>query len=138
MKNKEFKLKAVTIQKTDTCLTYAFKRIGFKSEVTDIGELEQHFELLDYFEFSNDLKIGDILIFTHNQENVVLGTHITEDGKILFHTINTHRHSVVYEGEGLVSDVSRTGIKGLTLPSLRMRILKEIKIRPTYILRIEK
>jgi hypothetical protein len=130
------KLKAVSIEKIDTCLTYAFKRIGHEIKIYDVAELEHHYDLLDYFEYSNRLEVGDILIFTHGQENVVVGTHITEDGKILFHNVITHRHCVVYEGNGLVSDLSRTGIKGLVLPSLRMRYLKEIKIRPTYLLRL--
>lgn len=129
------KLYPVTITKLDTCLTYAFSRIGHKSDVCDVADLEHHYDMLDYIDHSSTIQIGDILVFTHKQENVTVGTHITEDGKIIFHDVVTHRHCVVYEGNGLVSDLSRTGIKGLTIPSLRMRYLKEIKVRPTFILR---
>lgn len=130
------KLKAVTTTKTDTCLTYAFKRIGFESELNDIEDLEKHFDLIDYFDFSSSIIIGDILVFTHNQENVVIGTHITEEGKILFHNRLIKRHCVVYEGDNLVSDLTRGSLNNSTTPSLRLRNLKEIKVRPTYILRV--
>lgn len=129
-------LKEVTVGKSDTCLTYALKRIGSDLSITDVGEIENYFEMTPYADVgSKELVKGDLLLWTNAEQRLFVPNSIDKDGFITFHNTLVLRHLGVYEGNGKVSDCTRRMITDSYVPAIRMRYLKEIKARPQFLLR---
>lgn len=133
-------LQPVFITKGETCLSYSFKRIGKSNLIENmkIEDIESNFDIIDYHDLKGEYKIGDLIVWTHNQKIRAIPMEITKEGILISHETMLKRHISVYEGNGLVSDVTRGLIDGSFAPSLRIRKVKEIKIRPTFIIRFDK
>lgn len=130
-------MKAVTITKHETCLSYALKRIGLENtDVYKYEHLSDDFEIIPFL-LGTKLKVGHILLWDSNLETADLPWHITEDGRIINQPVKRRIHLGVWEGDGLVSDCSRLNSQG-SLPQLRLRNLSDIGRRPDKILILKK
>jgi len=100
-------LQHVKIDKADSCLTYALKRIGkFRIYPFDYRELleSDYFSVADY-ESQASLSVGDILVWDKEVDtNYFLENEISEQGVIICNPITVAIHYGVYEGAGLVSE----------------------------------
>jgi len=131
----DIKLLPVTLEKTDTCLTYAFKRVGLSHDVVIYEDLENLFEVKEYQ--AQLLKKGRLLIWDKNRIEEVLPNHIDENGRILFLSTIRGIHVAVYEGDLLVSDCTRCE-KFNSLPVLMMRYIRDIGRMPDKIVCTDK
>lgn len=127
-------LKPVKLCKTDTCLTYAFKRIGKSELINDVTYDNIH----DFFDSSvwtknKKLKKGDILYWNRDMKYVDLPWEIDTDGKITWHRKSISSHVAVYEGDDIISDNTRFVIP--PHPTLRVRKLSQLNKMPDYILK---
>lgn len=127
-------LKPVKLLKTDTCLTYAFKRIGKSNLIDDVSYDNIH----DFFESSvyrknKKLNIGDILYWNRDSKFVDLPWEIDINGKILWHRKIINSHVAVYEGDDIISDNTR--FVQPPHPTLRVRKLSQLNKMPDYILK---
>lgn len=124
---------SVELTKTDTCLTYALKRIGLAPTPNYKYEnLESDFDMVPFF-FGPQCNSGVLLLWDSNKETVDLPWTITESGRIITRAISSRIHVAVYEGDGLVSDCSRDKAHS-SLPVLKMRHINELGRQPDKIL----
>ena len=106
------KLESAFARKTDTCLTYALKRIGvdvIKPEYNVFIHLNaitypdlisgNCFEVIDFN--PKDCTVGDLLLWDKKAEEVAFPLEITTDGKVLSRKIWKGFHIAVVEGSGL-------------------------------------
>lgn len=106
--NKHMKLQRVEIQKRDTCYTYALKRVGHYNKYCDLDSPE-FINKVERLPIPKDLQIGDILVSYNHRPQFCSESNsrvITEEGKLLFKTIVYSTHFYVYEGEGVLSDLT--------------------------------
>lgn len=122
----------VTLKKTDTCLTYALKRIGLEPINYGYDDLEKDFEVHPFF-FGPKCNSGVLLMWDAHVKEVDIPWFISERGRIISRPIKTRIHIAVYEGDGLVSDCSR-GEAPSGLPQLKLRHIDDIKRQPDKIL----
>jgi hypothetical protein len=123
-------LKPVVLEKTDTCLSYALKRIGAEGLLPidyDRMVSGREFEVLRWREA--DMQVGDLVLWDRDLTRSLLPTEITTVGTIIHGYMPTGLHYAVYEGEGILSDSSRDG----DYPVVRLRKLADC--RPDWILR---
>lgn len=128
-------LKKVKLKKTDTCLTYALRRIGAEDLIDKISYENIH----EYFAFTNfgrrskeKLQKGQILLWDRDVEYIDLPWSIDENGMIIWSKIPVAFHFAVYEGEDIFSDCTR--LARSPHPSLRMRRFSELKKMPDQVL----
>ena len=106
------KLCAVRAEKTDSCLSYALKRIGLKLDNYPThpelisGEM---FEVLKFF--GTPVEQGDILLWDKDVEENAFPLYITENGMVITKKIWRKFHVAVAEGHALYSDYDGTEIK---------------------------
>ena len=100
-------MKAVTLQKHDTCFTYVLKRKGlsvpFYSSSDDYLLTSEVNQLHD----PKKLKIGDILYYKlrkDEREVYELATKISYEGKITWQDVTYDKHFMIYEGNGMISE----------------------------------
>ena len=123
----------VVLKKTDTCLTYALKRIGLEAPPNyGYDQLENDFKSIPFF-YGPDCNTGVLLLWDSNMETVDLPWLITEDGRVVSKPVKTRIHVAVYEGQGLISDCSRKGAPS-SLPILKLRHINELGRQPDKIL----
>ena len=103
------KLKEVTLQKHDTCFTYALKRAG--REIFNYNSSDDYIQntgvSVDRVHSLKDLEVGDVLMYKLPKEDTVLvdvATFIDEEGKIVWETVKYSKHFLVYEGGGMISE----------------------------------
>lgn len=123
-------MKEVHLQKNDTCLSYAMKRIGAKNIGIEYEALEDDFFIVP-FSHVDKLEPGNLVMWDRNVERLDIPWYIDSMGRIYVKTISSHLHVAVYEGSGRVSDCSRMEY---TYPALRMRFLKDIGREPDKVL----
>lgn len=132
-------MKAVRLLPTDTCATYALRRIGQddlidKIDYRDVDEwVKKVFVCLDYSVGLQEMKPGDLL-FWESQKLMRLPTEIDEKGKILFNNRQVKYHFGVVEEDGYWSDITRLTIEPIPIIQLR-RLDDWTKGRPKYILK---
>lgn len=129
------KLNKVKLNKTDTCLTYALKRIGADNLVNkiDYENVHEYFDFVNFGRRSQDkLKPGQILLWDRNVEYVDLPWSIDENGNIIWYKIPVAFHFAVYEGNDMFSDCTR--LARSPHPSLRMRRFSDLKKMPDQVL----
>lgn len=124
----------VKLYKTDTCLTYALRRIGKEELVNQCNYESIH----DYFESTiftskKKLQIGDVLYWSRDSIFRDLPWEINQDGKILWHRKIIGSHVAVYEGDDMISDNTRSVQP--PHPTLRVRKLSQLNKMPDYILK---
>jgi len=125
-------MKKVILDKMDTCLTYALKRIGrFGLYPIDYDRLidGKRFKVIAYKR--KKLQQGDILLWDWDDavKNIPMSSEITKGGKLIFHKVYQGFHCAVYEGNGLFSDCDQEKF----YPYIRVRPIQEVK--PCKILR---
>lgn len=102
------KLQKVEILKRDTCYTYALKRVG---KYNEYKHLDSYPFLKDREQIKIDANIqkGDIIVSyntDHKYYSEFNSRVIDENGKLLFKRVVYNAHFYVYEGEGLMSDLT--------------------------------
>lgn len=98
----------VEINKNDSCVTYALKRIGkFDLYPIDYGDLINQ-TVFDVLPFDKEILLkGDILLFDAKVEKEYYPHIIDSSLRIVDKKIWTGFHLSVYEGEGFVSDCNK-------------------------------
>ncbi|MCP4990866.1 MAG: hypothetical protein GY928_33940 [Colwellia sp.] len=119
-------LKKVKLERHDSCLTYALKRIG----AANLIELD-YYQLLKAGEFKQrdyklpkGLKRGNLLLWDYSIKTTPIPNEITKDGKVIAHSYYYGLHFAVYEGKGLVSECS---LNDDFVPSINLLRLNELK-----------
>jgi hypothetical protein len=124
-------IKAVVISKTESCLSYALKRIGADDLLPidyDRMVSGEHFHVLRWSETA-DMQAGDLVLWNRDLARSLLPIEITTAGTIVHGYLPTGLHYAVYEGDGILSDSTRDG----DYPVVRLRKLADC--RPDWILR---
>ena len=124
-------LKPVELLKNDTCITYALKRIGQEQLYPiDYDDLLNG-ETFISFPFNEEkLEVGDLLITESNVRNTLRPMVINEHKQIVHKRVWSGWHVFVFEGEGLVSEVSRPDF----YPEIALMKISDIK--PSKIVRL--
>lgn len=131
-------LKAVKINKTDTCLTYVLKRLG-KFKKSKNYSLEFYEDLFDVrkFESADDLKIGDIIFWNSKMTLERYPIAITKEGMIISSEIQRHVHvgviESISENQILFSECTRSNFETGGVPILQMRNVLDLRF-PDFIL----
>lgn len=123
----------VTITKTDTCLTYALKRLGSSPFIWSYENIDKAFDITS-FSTIEQLEVGDVVLWDANAHKVEMATHIDVKGNLTLTEVWARVHFAVYEGNGMVSDCSRRDNIS-SLPRLRVRELKTLERMPDKVLR---
>lgn len=130
---------SVKLNRQDTCLTYAMKRLGFEKLLTlglnSVSNLDQFFDFSEYD--GKILEKGTLVCWNLHQEEILIPNEISDDGSI--HTnkllINFHLGVVENSELQLVSDSTRKIEIGI--PIVRVRSLNDIR-KPDQILQLRK
>ena len=110
------------------CATYALRRTGNKEDVWNLMDLKGW----DKISFSpKELKGNDIVCWVQLGYETDITIEI-ENGIPITKSICVKKHFGVYEGNGLISDI--TVDTGSYCPNIRVRKLSEIR-EPSYIVR---
>jgi len=123
-------LKAVKTSRADSCLTYALKRIGYPYNSEDVVEVEWIDKLTNLSKISDKPKKGDIGVWRKDKKKNRTGSSITKEGLVIEDTREDMIHFCVYEGKGLISDMTSYHL-------IRIRKMEELKTQPSYWLRYE-
>lgn len=144
-------MKAVTLNKQDTCFTYVIRRKGLESFLNiDDGklynlsiqkDLHTYFTIMDYK--PSDLGVGDIIMW-ENPNTHYLPIEIDTDGCLKHQRIISGLHLAIVEridfqnnnnGAFLISETLR-GTSKIGIPSIRMRNIDvNTESLPDYILK---
>lgn len=123
-------LKSIRLEKTDTCLSYALKRIGADSMLPIDYEGMMSGTCFEVFGWGIIRpEIGDIILWNRDLAKSLLPVVIGEDGRIVHSYIPTGLHYAVYEGNDVISD----SVRDNDYPIIRLRLLSDT--RPDHILR---
>lgn len=128
----KMQLHQVKLTKTDTCLTYALKRLGLEPTYCDHNSIHEYFTQLPFPKKEVELEPGTIILWDKDMEWTWLPWKINTSGKIEWKNVQIGYHYGLYEGDGLFSDCTR--LVNPPHPTLRMRKLSEVKKRPDWIL----
>jgi hypothetical protein len=127
-------LHKVTLEKTDTCLTYALKRIGLSADLCTYENINEHFHQIPWRAKKKELSPGVILLWDSDLKWKWLPISISKDGKIKNKLVHTGVHFAVYEGDNVITDCSRLHSQSPPSPTLRLRDLSDVKSTPDWIL----
>ena len=120
----------VVLDKTDTCLTYIFKRLGLP---VDFCTYDTFHEKFDQHPFKRKkLTKGDLLLWDRDVSYKHLAWQIEEDGRVITKPIAVGAHFGLYEGDEMFSDCTR--FVQMPHPSLRMRKISDLKKAPDWVL----
>lgn len=128
------KLRNVSLEKTDTCITYCLKRLGYVEHNLSYQTMKDHFDYKLFRDYGK-LNVGDILLWDKNIHWEWIPWQITELGIVNKH-IPIGFHFAIFEGSGLISDVTRRTGTPPHFPFLRMRNATDIKRTPDWVLTI--
>lgn len=123
----------VTLDKTDTCLTYCLKRMDKPYDFCTFDTYHEFFNQYPYARKHKTLERGDIILWDKDTRWEWLPWSIND--KIEWRNIPTGFHFAIYEGDGYFSDCTR--LVRPPHPSLRFRNLKDLKKNPDWILRLD-
>ncbi|GAB0155919.1 hypothetical protein CHRYSEOSP005_11810 [Chryseobacterium sp. Alg-005] len=117
------KLFETTINKKDTCLSYALKRTGTQTSVEFVEDLESEFDIIPAKE--TKLEVGDIVAWEKKEKYTLSATCIKAPrpdniSEMIFENVNTRFHIGVIENKCLISDLTRTTNEYM-IPSIRKR-----------------
>ncbi|GEN74108.1 hypothetical protein [Chryseobacterium lathyri] len=119
-----------TINKKDTCLSYALKRTGTQTSVEFVEGLEYEFDIIPVKE--TKLEVGDIIAWEKKEKFMMCATRIMAPRKdnvseMKFEEVDTRFHIGVIENKCMISDLTRTTNEYM-VPSIRKR---NISLVPT-------
>lgn len=123
-------MKPVILNKSDTCLTYALKRIGADGLLPlDYPEMMsgEHFQIFRYAQ--DRAQVADILVWDADMSRFAMANEISADGRLVYNLVVQGVHYAVCEEEGLISDCARNDF----YPYIQIRRLAEVK--PDWMLR---
>lgn len=97
----------VFLQKTDTCLTYALKRLGIFCQYGNL-DAKQFEKRSTKHQIKNleNLQYPSLIMVKHPPESFVCYNEIDELGRVYLNEVSTRWHFMVYEGDFL-SDATR-------------------------------
>lgn len=127
-------IQKVTIDKTDTCLTYVLKRIGLDPMLCTYENFNEFFHQIPWRGKRKELQTGSILLWDKDVKWKWMPVSISVEGIIRSKSIPTGFHFAVYEGNNLISDCTRLHSISPPSPTLRLRELSEMKSNPDWIL----
>lgn len=122
------KLFETSINKKDTCLTYALKRTGIETTVEFADELEKEFDIIPVKE--TKMVYGDIVAWEKTRKTIPVNTTIkapTDEGfsEMIQKYVSIQYHLGVVEGKCMISDLSRSA-NPYYVPTIRKRHLSLI------------
>ena len=117
-----------TINKKDTCLSYAIKRTGLSTSIEFVEDLEKEFNIIPVKE--TKLEVGDIVAWEKKIKTVSCTTTITEPSdegvsEMVVDSVNTRFHLGVVENKCLITDLTRSS-NSYYIPTIRKRYLSLI------------
>lgn len=117
-----------SINKKDTCFSYALKRTGIETTVEFVEDIESEFEIIPVKE--TKMQIGDIVAWEKKTKSIPVITTIkapTEEGysDTVQKYVGIRFHLGVVEGKCLISDLSRSA-NPYYVPTIRKRHLSLI------------
>jgi len=124
----------VVLDKTDTCLTYALKRIGLDPHLCTYENFNEYFHQMPWKSKKKDLLLGSLLLWDKEIKWKWMPVSISKDGLIKSKSIPTGFHFAVYEGNNLISDCTRLHSISPPSPTIRMRDMVDFKSNPDWIL----
>lgn len=127
-------IKKVTLDKTDTCLTYSLKRIGLDPHLCTYESFNEHFHQITWRAKKKELVPGVILLWDKEIKWKWMPTSISKEGIIKSKLIPTGFHFAVYEGDNIISDCTRLHSIAPPSPTIRLRDLTDVKKNPDWIL----
>ena len=128
-------MEKVILEKMDTCLTYALKRMGQDPNLCSYENIHEFFSQMNFNKKKGDLQRGDLLLWDKDMNWEWLPWVISNDGRIEWKTVPVGFHFAIYEGDGYFSDCTR--LVRTPHPTIRMRKLKELKKNPDWIFRLD-
>jgi hypothetical protein len=125
------KLQKVTLEKSDTCLTYVLKRLGLESNLCSYENLHKNFEQVIFK--GRKLKTGDILLWDKTIEWEWLPWKIDDGGIISWKSVPVGFHfGIVEDDTSKFSDCTR--LVRPPHPTIRLREIKDLRNNPDWIL----
>lgn len=134
MSKEETKLYPITLNKTETCLTYVLRRLGVKENICTYETLHEHFDQYTFSRHQKNIKVGDVLMWDKTTSWEWLPWSINGNGIIDWKNIPIGFHFAVYEGNGKFSDCTR--LVTPPHPTLRLRAMKDLQKNPDFILKL--
>ena len=117
----------VNLRKQDNCFTYALKRCGIATEVYLKMDSGNFINLKGLETIPEEhLNVGDLLVYVFDitdDSRRDTTTQITVDREIITGEFHYNKHFMVYEGDGIISEVVRS--EGL--PEINLRYLRDLK-----------
>lgn len=134
--------KRVKLTKNDTCLTYVLKRIGaYNNEKNYTLDLYDEYFDTKIFDDINNLKIGDIIMWTAKEHMEQYPFEILENGMIITHNVLRGRHCAIIENiiddsNIFYSDCTRINSE-VGIPQINIKNLFDSRT-PDYVLTLKK
>jgi surface antigen len=131
-------MKAVTINKTDTCLTYVLKRLGkFKKNKNYSLENVEDLFVMSKLETLEDLKIGNIIFWNARMTIERYPISITKEGMIVSSEVQRHVHvgiiESISENQILFSECTRSNFETGGVSILQIRNMLDLRL-PDFVL----
>lgn len=132
-------MKSVTLENSDTCITYALKRIGAETLLDGFDReklqslLDEHFYMLKYIGVASP---GELLLFASNRITP-MPRSISAAGVLNYDEIHAGLHMGVVESPGYFSHLSRNHDHGNYLPCIKIDEINRYKRLPDFVLRLK-
>lgn len=131
----------VQISKSETCISYALKRVGLwgsliTPEIT-LSKVDTYFEKTR-FDLAQPASKGSIVYWDNKKKRLEAAWAITADREILSQSIMVNIHAGVIEDDycTLVSDCTRTSLE-FPIPNLRLRKFSKQVRYPDWVLTLK-
>ena len=135
MKKEDLKLVDITLNKSDTCLTYVLKRMDLDENLCSYETLHDHFDQFQYSRYKKKLSVGDILLWDRDIKWEWMPRSI-KDKNITWKNIPLGVHFGIMEDDETFSDCTR--LIHPPHPTLRIRKLNEVHKNPDWVLKLSK
>lgn len=135
MKKDDLKLVDITLNKSDTCLTYVLKRMNLDENLCSYETLHDYFDQFQYSRYKKKLSVGDILLWDRDIKWEWMPWSI-KDKNITWKNIPLGVHFGIMEDEETFSDCTR--LIHPPHPTLRIRKLNEVHKNPDWVLKLSK
>jgi len=122
-----YTMKEIKLLKHDSCYTYVLRRSGKETLELLTSESNDTIEKLGYSK-KKKLQKGDILVYINPDDKSLHAGIIDLKCRIFQKYTNQNLHFMVYEGNGIVSDLTimSDSLSNDILKSIRLRKLKDL------------
>lgn len=134
MSKEETKLYPITLNKTETCLTYVLRRLGVNGDACTYETFHEHFDQYTFSRHQKNIKVGDVLMWDKTASWEWLPWSINGGGIVEWKNIPIGFHFAIYEGNDKFSDCTR--LVTPPHPTLRLRLMKDLQKNPDFILKL--